>query len=350
MTLFDLAKELNVSISTISRALSRPEVVAPATRERILAAVKEFGFQPNRIARSLRTQETKTIGIIIPDITNSFFGLIVKAIGEVAKAHDYTVIICNANEDPADEAQALEALRSRKVSGVINCPVGADLGLWRLLIAAGVPLVELDRQSGLKDVDSVTFDDEEAAFLATEHLVALGHKRIATIAGPERLSNAAARVVGFEKSLRNSSLRQQPEYIERGDFGGESGLRAMKRLLSLRTPPTAIFVANSEMTGGAMGALREKNVQVPEELSIVGFYDARWACYLDPPLTMIDHPAEEMGKRAAELLLDRMEGSAEDRPSQAVVFPPKLVIRNSTAKVETSMNKITSRKKPVEQS
>jgi DNA-binding LacI/PurR family transcriptional regulator len=350
MTLFDLAKELNVSISTISRALSRPEIVAPATRERVLAAVKEFGFQPNGIARSLRTQETRTIGIIVPDITNSFFGVIVKAVGEVAKVHDYTVIICNANEDPADEAQALEVLRARKVSGVINCPIGANLDLWRVLIKAGVPLVELDRRSGLKNIDNVTFDDEKAAEQATEHLIKLGHQRIATIAGPRHLSNATARVAGYQKALLKSDIRLHPEYIEEGDFGGKSGHVAMEKLLSLRRPPTAIFVANSEMTGGAMGVLREKNIRVPNELSVVGFFDARWAGYLDPPLTMIDHPAEEMGKCAAELLIAQMEASSEHRVSKTIVFPPKLIIRNSTAKIEKSKNDWVKPRKQIKES
>ncbi len=280
MTLFDLARELNVSISTISRTLSRPEMVAPVTREKVLAAVKQFGFQPNEIARSLRTRQTKTIGIIVPDITNWFFGVIVKAVGEVAKSNGYSVLVCNADEDPAGEEHALNLLRDRKASGIINCPMGANLTLWRALKKTGIPVVELDRVSGLEKVDTVVLDDEKAAKLAAEHLIELGHRRIATIAGPQHLSNGRA---------------------------------------------------NSEMAGGAIGALRECKVKIPAQLSVVAFDDARWARYLDPPLTVIAQPTEAMGRCAAELLLARLNTRSESRKSSIEVFPPELILRKSTA-------------------
>ncbi len=188
MTLFDLAQELNVSISTISRALSRPEMVAPVTREEVLAAVKQFGFQPNEIARSLRTRQTKTIGIIVPDITNWFFGAIVKAVGEVAKSNGYSVLVCNADEDPAGEEHALNLLRERKASGIINCPVGASLKLWRELKKTGIPVVELDRASGLEKVDVVVLDNEKAAHLAVT-LVSRPEKNLFR----DRVSHSSAR-------------------------------------------------------------------------------------------------------------------------------------------------------------
>jgi DNA-binding LacI/PurR family transcriptional regulator len=333
MTLFDLARELNVSISTISRALSRPEIVAPATREKVLAAVSEFGFRPNRIARSLRTQETETIGIIVPDITNSFFGEIVKAVGDVAKARDYTVIICNADEDPVDEGHAIDVLRAGQVSGIINCSVGAPIDLWRVLTQTGMPLVELDRRSGLKSIDTVIFDDEKAAAIATHHLIKLGHRRIATIAGPQRLNNAHARLTGFQKALRKSSVPLPAEFVEVGDFGEESGYMTMNRLIALKNRPTAIFIANSKMTVGAMGALRERQVKIPEDISVIGYYDARWARYTAPPLTMVDHPAEAMGRCAAQLMFERLESRKEPQKPRVIIFAPKLIVRNSTAAI-----------------
>jgi LacI family transcriptional regulator len=336
MTLFDLARELNVSISTISRTLSRPEMVAPVTREKVLAAVKEFGFQPNEIARSLRTRRTKTIGIIIPDITNWFFGVIVKAVGEVAKNNGYSVLICNADEDPAGEEHALNLLRERKASGIINCPMGANLKLWRELKKTGIPVVELDRVSGLEKVDAVILDNEKAADLATAHLIGLGHHRIATIAGPQHLSNGRARLSGFQKALRKSSIPLPPNYVEYGDFREGSGYDAAKRLVSLRNPPTAIFIANSEMAGGAIGALRECKVKIPTQLSVVAFDDARSARYLDPPLTVIAEPTEAMGRCAAELLLARLNARATSRKLNIEIFPPELVIRKSTAALKPS--------------
>jgi DNA-binding LacI/PurR family transcriptional regulator len=331
MTLFDLAEELNVSISTISRALSRPEMVAAATREKILAAVKQFGFQPNEIARSLRTRQTKTIGIIVPDITNWFFGVVVKAVGEVAKSNGYSLLVCNANEDPAGEKDALNLLRERKVSGIINCPMGADLMLWRELRKTGMPVVELDRVSGLEKVDTVVLDGENAGNLAAEHFIELGHRQIATIAGPQHLSNGRARFVGFQKALRKYSIPLPPEYIEYGDFREESGHQAARRLVSLRNPPTAIFIANSEMAGGAIGTFRECKLKIPAQLSIVAFDDARWARYLDPPLTVIAEPAEAMSRRAAELLLARLRTRSKSGKRNVEIFPPALILRKSTA-------------------
>ena len=306
-------------------------MVAPVTREKVLAAVKQFGFQPNEIARSLRTRQTKTIGIIVPDITNWFFGVIVKAVGEVAKSNGYSVLVCNADEDPAGEEHALNLLRDRKASGIINCPMGANLTLWRALKKTGIPVVELDRVSGLEKVDTVVLDDEKAAKLAAEHLIELGHRRIATIAGPQHLSNGRARFSGFQKALRKASIPLPREYIEYGDFREETGHDAAKRLVSLRNPPTAIFIANSEMAGGAIGALRECKVKIPAQLSVVAFDDARWARYLDPPLTVIAQPTDAMGRCAAELLLARLNTRSESRKSSIEVFPPELILRKSTA-------------------
>jgi DNA-binding LacI/PurR family transcriptional regulator len=256
MTLFDLARELNVSISTISRALSRPEMVAPGTREKVLAAVKQSGFQPNEIARSLRTRETKTIGIIVPDITNWFFGVIVKAVGEVAKSNGYSVLVCNADEDPSGEEHALNLLRDRKASGIINCPMSANLSLWRGLKKTGIPVVEFDRVSGL------------------------------------------------EKSIRSFST------------------------------------ANSEMAGGAIGALRECKIKIPAQLSVVAVDDARWARYLDPPLTVIAQPTEAMGRCAAELLIARMTTRSKSGKPHTEVFPPELILRKSTAPLRRSKSRL----------
>jgi DNA-binding LacI/PurR family transcriptional regulator len=329
MTLLDLARELNVSASTVSRALARPEMVAPITRERVLAAAKQSGFQPNEIARSLRTRQTKTIGVIVPDITNWFFGAIVKAIGEVAKQNGYSVLVCNADEDPQGEEHALKLLRERQASGIINCPIGADPRPWRSAQKAGIPVVELDRVSGLEKVDMVILDNEKAGQLAAAHLIELGHRRIATVAGPQHLSNGRARLIGFKKALRKSGIQLPVEYIEYGNFRERSGYQSAKRLVSLPNLPTAIFIANSEMAGGALGAFREDKIKIPEQLSIVAFDDGRWARYLDPPLTVIAQPAEAMGHCAAELLLARLTGRS--KPRKLKIFEPELVLRASAA-------------------
>jgi DNA-binding LacI/PurR family transcriptional regulator len=328
MTLHDLAQELNLSIATISRALSRPEDVAPLTRQRVLAAVHRHGYTPNGTGRSLRTQQTRTIGVIVSDIRNLFFATVVKAIEDEARANGYSVLICNADEDSAKEEAALQLLLDRKVSGVINCSTGANLDLLRAFQKSGAVLVDLDRESGLKNVDTVVVDNRLGAELATQHLVELGHYEIATIAGPQHLSNARGRLAGFEDYLRNSGIRVKKAYVEFGDFRQQSGYHCAQRLLSLRRPPTALFIANVEMAAGVIAFIRDKGVSIPTELSIVSFDDSFWARYMDPPLTVIAQPMEEMGKCTMELLLARLR---KGKPAQTLVFPPQLIIRQSTS-------------------
>ena len=247
MTLHDLARELNLSIATISRALSRPEDVAPLTRQRVLAAVHRHNYPPNGTRRSLRTQQTRTIGIVVSDIRNSFFAAVVKAIEDEARANGYTVLICNADEDCAKEEAALQLLLDRKVSGVINCSTGAHLDLLRTFQKSGVVLVDFDRESGLNNVDTVVVNNRRGAELATQHLIDLGHRAIATVAGPQHLSNARGRLAGFEDTLQKNNISVENAYVQYGDFLQESGFQAAQKLLSLPRPPTSLFVANIEM-------------------------------------------------------------------------------------------------------
>jgi DNA-binding LacI/PurR family transcriptional regulator len=328
MNFSDLARQLKVSTATVSRALSRPEKVAPATRKRVLEFVRRSGYHMNGIARSLRTQSTRTIGVIVSDIRNPFSSAVVKSVEDVARTNGYTVLICNADEDGRNEEMALELFIERQVSGVIHCSAGANLDLLRVLLQKSIPLVDLDRQSGLKNVDTVILDNRLGAALATRHLLELGHTRVAMISGPKHLSNARKRVEAFRKTLRSARIALPNEYIEFGDFREYSGRIAAERLLSLQTPPSAILVANNEMMAGALLAVRQRGVKVPRDLSLVGFDDARWAQYSDPPLTVISQPTDIMGQKAAELLLGRLKGEQE---STTVMFKPELIIRGSTA-------------------
>jgi len=328
MNFSDLARQLNVSTATVSRALSRPEKVAPSTRKRVLEFVQRSGYHMNGIARSLRTQSTRTIGVIVSDIRNPFSSAIVKSVEDVARNNGYTVLICNADENVRNEEVALELFIERQVSGVIHCSAGANLDLLRVLLKKSIPLVDLDRQSGLENVDTVILDNQLGAALAICHLVELGHKRVAMISGPRHLSNARIRLDSFRETLRSAQIVVPNEYIEFGDFRELSGRVAAERLLSLPTPPSAIFVANNEMMAGALFAIRQRRVKVPRDLSLVGFDDARWAQYSDPPLTVVSQPTEAMGQKAAELLLGRLSGVKD---ANTFMFEPELIIRRSTA-------------------
>jgi LacI family transcriptional regulator len=327
MTLIELARELNLSIATISRALNRPDDVAPATRERVLAAVHRNGhYQPGR-PRSLRAQQTRTIGVIISDIRNYFFAAFVKSIEDRARANGYTILICNAGEDKEKEEAALLMLLDRKVAGIINCSTGGTLELLELVRKSGAILVDFDRESGLDRTDTVTINNRKGAQLAVEHLTALGHTRIATIAGPQHLSNGRARLLGFKEALAKRSIDLPAGYVQIGNFQSESGYVCSQRLFDLKRPPTAIFTANMEMGAGLIALVRERDIKLPDQLSIVTFDDGFWAQYIDPPLTVIAQPVEAMGRFTINLMLRRLRGS---RSVQHKMFAPQLIVRGST--------------------
>ena len=330
MNISDLARDLKLSTATISRTLNRPEAVAPRTRERVLKAVQRFGYQPNGIARSLRTQHTKTIGMIVSDIRNPFFSAMVKAVEDTARVNDFTVLVCNADEDGRNEEAALRLFIERHVSGVIHCSAGANPDLIRVLQTRSTPIIDLDRQSGLQNVDTVILNNELGAALATEHLINLGHRRLAMIAGPVHLSNGRTRLEGFGKALRKARLAIPKTYVQMGDFREDSGRRAAEKLLSLSNRPTGLVVANNEMMAGALAVIRERRIKIPAELSVVSFDDARWAQFLEPPLTVVAQPTEAMGRCAAELLLSRLQ-KKNSKKFETRIFEPELIIRASTA-------------------
>jgi len=236
------------------------------------------------------------------------------------------VLICNADEDGRNEEVALRLFIERQVSGVIRCSAGANPSLLQVLHQKSIPLIDLDRRSGLPNIDTVILNNELGASLGTRHLIKLGHKRIAIVSGPQHLSNARDRLEGFRKTLRAARISIPKNYVEFGDFREASGFQAAERLLNLDSPPTAIFVANNEMMAGTLSAVRQRRVKVPRDLSLVGFDDARWAQYLEPPLTVVSQPAELMGQKAAQLLLTRLAGRTTP---QTVVFEPELIVRRS---------------------
>jgi DNA-binding LacI/PurR family transcriptional regulator len=331
MTLQDLADELRVSIATISRALNRPEDVAAGTRERVLAAIHKHGAKPVTTSRALRTHQTRTIGVIVSDIRNTFFSSAVKTIDDVAQANGYNVLICNADEDPAKEEVSLQLLLDRKVAAVINCSTGANPELLRAFQKSGAILLDFDRASGLSNVDRVFLDNGLGATLATEHLFDLGHRQIAIVSGPQHLSNARGRLTGYRNALRDRKIPSKGSYVFEGNFCADSGYDGARKLFTNRDRPTALFVANMEMTIGVLTYAREKGIRIPGELSLVSFDDSPWAQLIDPPLTVVVQPTDEMARCAMRFLLARLRGGNE---VQTKTFPPKLVIRASTTTLE----------------
>ncbi|MEM6431787.1 MAG: LacI family DNA-binding transcriptional regulator [Deinococcota bacterium] len=326
MTLGEIAQKLNLSTATVSRALSRPDLVAEETRERVLTAVKAYGYTPNAIARSLKQGSTNTLGVIVSDIQNPFYATVVRAIEQFASQHGYSCIVCNADEDPQKEEQAFGLLSELQVSGVIHASTGMSLDVLERRQREGFIIIDIDRYSGLKNVDAVTVDNVLGASLAGQHLLELGHKQIAVITGPLHLSTGFERLKGFENALEQAGVDLPSRYIQVGTFRESSGYEAALALLDLREPPTALFTANNEMMAGALAAIRERELKIPDDISLISFDDVRWARYIESPLTVVAQPAEDLGVTAARLFFERLQGRSE---VVREVLLPHLIVRDS---------------------
>jgi LacI family repressor for deo operon, udp, cdd, tsx, nupC, and nupG len=335
----DVATLANVSAATASRALSRPDMVAQPTRERVLHAAQQLGYQPNMLARSLRQRETRTIGVIVTDILNHFHATLAKGVQDAADRHGYTAFLFNTDEDAGKERRALDTLRGHLPQGLIVVPTAHTRE--NLKLVPNLPIVELDRVTGNPGVTTVTVDNIGGARAATAHLIGLGHTRIGMIVGKLDISTAVERHAGFRQAIDEAGLTYDPALVLPGEHREEDGRQAALRLLSLplHLRPTALFVGNNEMTVGAVLAARELGLNIPADLSIVGFDDSRWAQTMTPPLTVVSQPAYELGVLACDHLIAQLShiqaghgqsGRARASPAR-VQLPTELILRQSTA-------------------
>lgn len=334
-TLKDVAREADVSVSTVSRVLNKPEKVHPETRAQVQKAVDALGYQPSRVARRLRLKDGQAslIGLVIPDIQNPFFADVSRGVEDVAQANDYGLILSNSDEDPDKQRLAIDTLVTEDVDGVIVPPVSANDPEVRRLLESDIAVVCVDRRMEDARVDTILSDSRKGAYQAVTHLIELGHKRIAFIGGIPRISTSTDRRDGYEQALRDHDVPVEPALIKEGDSRRERGRYLTEELLALDRPPTALFTGNNLTTLGALSALNTRGVAVPKEMALVGYDDVPWAMALNPPPTVVDQPGYEMGSRAAELLLERLD--APDRSPTVVTLQPKLIVRASCGATKT---------------
>jgi LacI family transcriptional regulator len=330
-TMKRIAGELGVSITTVSKVLNNREDIGHATRARVLAKVAELGYQPNAVARSLTLRRTHTLGVVIPDLMHSFFVEIVAGLETVVSARGYGLLLCSSNEDPAKERAEIDLLRQRQVDGIILASVNAsgNTDLLQRLGALGIGLVMIDRDDHpVVKCDRVVTDDVEVGRLAATHLVEQGRKAIAHILGPP-ITHAKRRADGYKSALKALGIRTRAEWIVRGGFMEADGHRAMKKLLSLKPRIDAVFAANDPSAIGAMKAIWDAGLRVPEDIAVVGAGDIALGDLLRVPLTTVSWSRDEQGKQAARLLLDRLGPEPSDR-FRSVVIPPQLIVRRSS--------------------
>ncbi|MEW6523822.1 MAG: LacI family DNA-binding transcriptional regulator [Bacillota bacterium] len=325
VTIRDVARHAGVAPATVSRVINNSGYVSPCTRARVLEAVEDLGFKPNGLARSLTSGRTRTIGLVLPDITNPFFPALARGVEDVAYSSGYAVILCNTDSDPGQEKAYVHTLMEKRIDGIIFTVSSADTSAIQELIEAQYPFVLIDRRVEGVEADTVVIDNLSCAHDITLHLVRMGHRRIAHISGPLALAVSRDRQAGYLKALAGGP-GVDPKLLRVGDFRFESGYDQMQELL--RGPGcTAVFAANDMMAAGAIQAITDAGLDVPADIAVVGFDDILLASLIRPALTTVAQPAYEMGASAFRLLLERLAGP--ELPPRVRVLHPRLVVRES---------------------
>ena len=329
-TIYDVAKRAGVSAMTVSRVINGKKDVKPETRERVLKAIEEIGYVPNSLARSFVLQRTRTIGLVITDITNPFFTTLARGVEDTAMRNQFSVIFCNTDEDPEKEVLYLELLARKRVDGVILASASGKRTPLKSILIRNIPVVLIDREiEGLDDVDIVKGDSVYGAYLLTKHLIELGHRRIGIIVGSKNISTAEDRVEGYKRALKDAGIPLDEQLIKFGKYSRESGYSFTKELLNLENPPSAIFGGNNFIAVGAMMAIRDMGLRVPENIALVSFDDIESLSLVYPFFTVVTQPAYSMGVIATELLIRRIEDKDKVKERRKVILQPDLIVRES---------------------
>lgn len=323
-TIRAVAELAGVSQATVSRVLNGSPTVGDEHRRRVLDAADRLGYRPNRLARNLRLQKVDTVGVLVPDIENPHFSEAVRVFEDAAFRAGYRLLLCNTDESDEKQRAYAQVLADERVLGVIAAPAdNGGLGLAPLF-ALGIPVVAFDRLVSDPRADAVVCDNADATRRATEHLIWLGHERVAYVGGRADVETGAERLEGYAEAMRAAGLT--PFAVD-GGFRTDVAEREVTTLLRLEHPPTALVVGNNLMTIGTMRAIRAAGLDVPRDVALVAVDDPPWAELVDPPLTVVAQPVRRMADRAIELLLDRIKGG--DAPPERVVLPLDLRIRSS---------------------
>jgi LacI family transcriptional regulator len=326
-SIYDVARESRVSVFTVSAVINDKSHVGKKLRKRVEAAIRKLNYRPNLVARSLAKQKTHTIGMIVPDIANPFFPMVVRGAEDAAQKYGYNLLLCNSDDSLEKEQSSVELLLSKRVDGVLLTKAGGDFrpSLRKMIKDVKIPFVLIMRTYPKLTKDAVITDDYHGAYDAVSHLARSGRRRIGLISGPLKVSNAIARMEGFRDALKAHNLALDSNLVIEGDYRIDSGFRAGHALLSHR--PDGIYVANHLMTIGLLTAAEEMGLKCPEDFGLVSFDDYPWLGVFRPRLTTVELPKRLLGSEAAELLIRRIEGDE----SKAVVkkLQPELRIRES---------------------
>lgn len=332
-TIKDVALRAGVSVTTVSHVVNDTRHVSAKGRERVEEAIRELGYVPNAMARSLKSNTTSTLGMLIPNSSNPYFAEIVRIVEDRCFGAGYTLVLCNTDDEPRRQSVYLQVLAERRIDGLIVVSTGAgdDDSLVTQLHGLRIPTVLVDREIADPACDLVETAHMQGGLLAVRHLLSLGHKRIACIGGPVGVMPSEQRIEGWRMALAETGATPNADaLLWRGGFTSQGGYEAMHAILRTEEAPSAVFVCNDLMAIGALRAAHESGVRVPDELSIVGFDDIELSAYTSPPLTTVAQPKERIGALAVDMLLERVGGKRRD--ARKVVLQPELRVRASTAR------------------
>lgn len=334
VTIREVAKRAGVSCATISRVINNSDIVKDKTRDHVIKIIKEMGFAPNEVARSLSKNETKTIGVVVPDINNPFFGDVIKGVSMLADKHHLNILLCDTNEDTEKEKNSLHMLKEQRIRGIIIGPASDknefNSEYLSILENMGIPIVLVGRDVKYSNFDGVFIDNVQGACDGVTALIQNGHKKIAIIAGPEDSKPGRERLGGYLKAMTMNGIDVSEDYIFRGNFKLESGYEFTRQILKMEDRPTAIFTCNNMMTLGCIKAIMEIDLKIPDDIALVGFDEIEILNIFNMHISVISRPTLEMGVIAMEMLLERLNkkesgGSASKR----VTLMPELICKGS---------------------
>ncbi|MDR6538789.1 LacI family DNA-binding transcriptional regulator [Variovorax soli] len=332
-TIKDVALRAGVSVTTVSHVVNDTRHVSAKVRERVEEAIRELGYVPSAVARSLKSNTTRTVGMLIPNSSNPYFAEIVRVVEDRCFGAGYTLVLCNTDDEPRRQSVYLQVLSERRIDGLIVVSTGDDASLATLLRGLRMPVVLVDREIDDPACDLVESAHMHGGLLATRHLVSLGHTRIACIGGPAGLAPSAQRIEGWRMALAEAGLSPAAgagELLWHGGFTSQGGYEAMHAIARTSSPPSAVFVCNDLMAIGALRAAHESGLRVPDGLSVVGFDDIELSSFTSPPLTTVAQPKARIGALAVDMLLERIDGRRHE--PRKVMLQPELHVRGSTAR------------------
>ena len=332
VTIYDIAKKLNITAATVSRALNNNPNISEATKELVMKTASKMNYEQNKLALALKSGKSNNVGVIVPRIDSNFFGSVIRGIEEELNPHGYHVIICQTNGDEAKEIANIDALLNSQVDGILISTSSSETHAFERILKKEVPLIFFDRKKTMKQVSSVTINDYEGGYKATQHLIDVGCKKIAHFSGDTNIEIFKDRFMGYQQALIDNDIDYLDEYVIRTKSSLEEGKKAIKKLLKLKNPPEAIFSASDFAALGAIQELKSKGFKIPTDFSVIGFANEPFTKFMELSISTIDQFPLEMGRMTAKVFLEQVNSTDKVKIEKKVVLEPELIIRKSTKK------------------